>query len=531
MRIERVIIRNYRALQDIDIKLNREMNIIVGNNECGKSTFLEAIQLAMTGQLYGRNAVHELHPFLFNTSAVAAHFGNLIAGKQEEPPAILIELYLEDHSALANWKGRNNSQGTDCPGIKFEVRLNEDYRDLYYEYMKNPNEVRTLPVDYFKVEWLGFNGEYLSARKKPLRTTTVDASVMRNHAAGAGRFVLDVAEDSLTEVDRVRLSLAYRGIRDQFLGDVRVKQINDALAKKKGSISEKQISISLDATARAQWEGAVLPHLNDIPITLVGKGEQNNLKIRLAIDAASQINVILLEEPENHLSHGNLGKLIEAIKATANGRQVIVTSHSSYVVNKLGIDSTLLFSNMKFLRLNALSSGTVDFFMKLPGHDTLRLLLADKSILVEGPSDELVLQKAFVDKHQKLPLSAGVEVISVRALAFKRFLEIGQKLALKVVVVTDNDGNPSAVAAKYEAFRDAPTLKVFYSSDASLPTLEPQLLSVNGRAVLNKVLGKAFGTDAELLAYMKANKTETALCIFETKENVRYPAFIEDAVA
>lgn len=531
MRIDRVIIKNYRALPDVDVKLNREMNIIVGNNESGKSTFLEAIQLAMTGQLYGRNAAHELHPFLFNAPVVAVYLANLIAGKPEEPPVILIELYLEDDPALATWKGKNNSQGADCPGIKFEVRLNESYRDLYHEYIKNPQEVRALPVDYFKVEWLGFNGEYLSPRNRPLRTTTVDASVMRNHSAGAGRFVLDIAEDSLTESDRVRLSLAYRGIRDQFLGDPRVKVINEALAKKKGAISDKQISISLDATARSQWESAVLPHLNDIPITLVGKGEQNNLKIRLAIDAASQMNVILVEEPENHLSHGNLGKLIEAIKTSANGRQVIVTSHSSYVVNKLGIDSTLLFTGSKFLRLSALSPDTVDFFMKLPGHDTLRMLLADKSILVEGPSDELVVQKAYFDKHQMLPLNAGVEIISVRALAFKRFLEIAQKLTLNVVVVTDNDGNLGAVAAKYDAFKGAATLKICYSTNAALPTLEPQLLDANGRDAINKMLGKAYGTDAELLAYMTANKTEAALGIFSTKEPVKYPAYIADAVA
>ena len=48
MHITRAIIKNYRCLQDSNIKLNEKLNILVGDNECGKSTFLQAIQLALT---------------------------------------------------------------------------------------------------------------------------------------------------------------------------------------------------------------------------------------------------------------------------------------------------------------------------------------------------------------------------------------------------------------------------------------------------------------------------------------------------
>jgi putative ATP-dependent endonuclease of OLD family len=136
MRIERVIIKNYRTLENVDVRLNPEMNIIVGNNESGKSTFLEAIHLALTGQLYGRNAANEFHPFLFNLRIVAEYLAKLGARKPTEPPSILIELYLEDDPKLAAWRGENNSTRRDCPGVALSVRLHEDYRDLYYEYVR-----------------------------------------------------------------------------------------------------------------------------------------------------------------------------------------------------------------------------------------------------------------------------------------------------------------------------------------------------------------------------------------------------------
>jgi predicted ATP-dependent endonuclease of OLD family len=38
MFIQRVFIKNYRCLERADVTFNSKMNVIVGNNECGKST-------------------------------------------------------------------------------------------------------------------------------------------------------------------------------------------------------------------------------------------------------------------------------------------------------------------------------------------------------------------------------------------------------------------------------------------------------------------------------------------------------------
>src|SRR3546814_4634276 len=90
--------------------------------------------------------------------------------------------------------------------------------------------------------------------------------------------------------------------------------------------------------------------------------------------------------------------------------------------------------------------------MKLPGHDTLRMVLSTRSILVEGPSDELIVQKAYIQKNGKMPLEDGVEVISVNSLAFKRFLDIAKLLKTQVHIITDNDGDITTVAKKYKDY-------------------------------------------------------------------------------
>ena len=52
MAIDRIKICNFKSYKGIfELKLNKGLNILVGNNETGKSTILEAIHLALTGKI------------------------------------------------------------------------------------------------------------------------------------------------------------------------------------------------------------------------------------------------------------------------------------------------------------------------------------------------------------------------------------------------------------------------------------------------------------------------------------------------
>ena len=124
--------------------------------------------------------------------------------------------------------------------------------------------------------------------------------------------------------------------------------------------------------------------------------------------------MILLEEPENHLSHVNLNRLVKHISNEYNEKQILITTHSSFVANKLGLDKIIMLKNNKYVRFRDLKSETYDFFKKNAGYDTLRLILSKKTILCEGDSDELIIQKAYMQLNDgRLPIEDGIEVISV----------------------------------------------------------------------------------------------------------------------
>ena len=62
-------------------------------------------------------------------------------------------------------------------------------------------------------------------------------------------------------------------------------------------------------------------------------------------------------------------------------------------------------------------------------------------------------------------------------------------------------------------------------------TLEPKLLKANDRATLNTILGTSAETDDELRIKMRANKTESALAIFNSTTKITYPDYIQEAIA
>jgi putative ATP-dependent endonuclease of OLD family len=335
-------------------------------------------------------------------------------------------------------------------------------------------------------------------------------------------------------------------MKDDFMDCQVVKDVNDKINK--DPISEKNIELSVDVSTKSAWETSLVTCLDKIPFHFVGRGEQCLIKTKLALNhkKTTEANIILLEEPENHLSHSKLNVLINYIKGNNEGKQIIISTHSSFVANKLGLGSLILLNvdeisgERKVFRIKDLNIDTQKYFEKLPGFDTLRLILCKKAILVEGDCDELVVQKAYSTKNAgKLPIENGVDVISVRGLSFKRFLEIAKKINQPTVVITDNDGNfTNRVTEKYKEYEDCATIKIFADTDNTLTTLEPQIVNANKAQldILRRVLEISesdYPDEDSIKEYMtkKINKTDCALKIFDTTEDIKFPQYILDAIS
>jgi len=341
----------------------------------------------------------------------------------------------------------------------------------------------------------------------------------------------------LEDSDKAAISQEYRKMKEMFGEAEAVKAINKKI-KSKSKISDKALSISVDLATHNSWQTTLMTYLDEIPFHQAGKGEQCIIKTNLALGhkKSQEANLILLEEPENHLSHTRLNQLLRNIEDECEDKQVIVSTHSSFVANKLGIEHLIFLNNQRSSSFKDLPEDTFGFFKKLPGYQTLRLLLCRKAVLVEGPSDELIFQKAYMEANDgRLPIEDGVDVISV-GLSFKRFFEIAKTVDQPVAVVTDNDGDyTNNITEKYKDFDDIGCVSIFADDRNELRTLEPQLVDSNkdnlsALCVTIKIDNSSYDTEDKIAKYMTAHKTEWALHVFESNMDLAFPQYITNAV-
>lgn len=545
MYITKIHIENFKSLRNFDLYLNNGINILVGDNEAGKSTIIEALHLCLTGYLDGRYFKNELTQYIFNIDAVSEYLENLENKKNgiPIPPEILIEVYLDGDGSIL-YEGTWSSSGkTPQKGFCLKISFNERYKKEYEELIVLEG-VKTLPIEYYDIQWYTFAlDETITPRFLPIKSALIDSS---NHKlqSGSDVYISRIIKEFLESNEIVEVSQAHRKMRETFMEDEAIKKINRKI-EVAANISDKKVALSVELSSKNAWENSLITYLDNIPFHFIGKGEQCLVKTKLALSHKKAIaaNIILLEEPENHLSHTKLNQLIDYININTS-KQMIISTHNSFVANKLGLENLIFLNNQRTLTLKELPTGTQYFFKKLAGYDTLRLILCKKAILVEGDSDELVLQKAYLNKYRKLPIHDGIDVISV-GTSFLRFLEVAAKLNKPTTVVTDNDGNIESLEKKYKDFLTADFnsfIKICYDktidkgilSINNVPfnynTLEPKLLKVNSIGLLNKVFGTNYNDENSMHIHMKANKTECALKIFESTEDIIYPKYILDAI-
>ncbi len=543
MIINKVNIENYKCFKAFSIELDKGINILVGDNESGKSTILEAIHLALTGLLNGRYLRNELTQYLFNNEVVSDYVKNLKNGVPNIPPHILIEVFMNGDN-LAIFEGDGNSQKAKECGISLKIVFNEDYKSEYEQLVKNGN-IETIPIEYYEAVWESFARHQVTPRTIPIKSALIDSSSYR-YQNGSDVYISRIIRENLESKEIIDISQAYRRMKEAFMSEGAIKAIN-ARIKSAAKISEKDVRLSVDFSSRNAWETSLITYLDDIPFHHIGKGEQCIVKTQLALGhkKAKEANLILLEEPENHLSHSKLNQLIHKIKTNCEDKQILVSTHSSFVANKLGLASLILLNDGDTVRLKELSPETKSFFERLSGYDTLRLILCKKAILVEGDSDELVVQKAYMTQHKnRLPIEDRIDVISV-GTSFLRFLEIAEKLNKTVAIVTDNDGDVAALKKKYENYLGGeakPNITICFDETEdcgdleisgkkfNYNTLEPKLLKANGLKAIARILGTSYTEVDDLHKYMKSNKTECALKVFDTKEKVIFPQYILDAI-
>lgn len=512
--IERVILKNFKRFSSFDVNLKPGTNIFVGDNEAGKSTLLNAIDLVLTGNRRQVEAAGLEN--LFNRQAISSFLNG--DRKVNELPELYVELYLADFG-IPELQGKNNSLKRNCDGLRLRCVPNDEYQKILTDILNGDEKI--FPFEYYKIDFQTFQGDAYTNYKRYVNHILIDHSGLSAESASRGH-VRDLYQYRIDAKDNAKHHYAYRTNRAAY----------SASSLQSITSGDEDFKFQLRTTNSQDFERDLTISFNGIPIENRGKGHQSIIKTQFALQkkqkTSRELHLLMLEEPENHLSHSSLAGLVSSLQAESN-RQMIIATHNSLVASRLDLRNIIMLSTTSAepASLTNLGETTARFFIKAPDHNLLELVLSKKVILVEGDAEYMLVDKMYGDLYSRSTKDDGIHIISVDGTSFKRYMEVAKLLKTKVAVITDNDRSYQANCVNRYEDHISEHLAVFSSKNDEQYTFEVCVYQANP-TLCDSLFGSRVRTNT-ILDFMLNNKTEVALQLMANENKVAPPEYIKDA--
>lgn len=284
-------------------------------------------------------------------------------------------------------------------------------------------------------------------------------------------------------------------------------------------------------------ESVLSVYEDSIPLENKGSGMESLIKTQIALNREDGLDTILIEEPENHLCFTNLKQMLQQILDHEDNSQIILTTHSNMIASRLNLGNVIWIAENQYLSLKDVDPQTSAFFVKADDNEFLQLLLSKKVILVEGATEYLLLPKFYEMKTGRTVENDEISIISCNGISYKRYLEIAERTAKKIAVITDNDHEQTKIDEAIVFNQENEKQHVFMGTTLNDWTWEACIYNCNKEKLDDMIQvregaqylfhGKDYG---QVLGKMLSNKVETAYQMLISEEEFTIPVYVEEAI-
>lgn len=508
-----------KKFKHFTIEFNEKLNIIIGENESGKSTIIEALSIIINQQY--KNSDKYIIKELLNKENVNNFYSNPCI---ENLPKIIIEIEFNispDKENAFSFYGMVNMSEKEKYGIQFRCEFDQqNFGDSLIGKIREG----IIPYEYYQMAWNTFQGESYNSLKRPISYLSIDNSSLDSNNT-FNYYNKSLFNNKFLEDQKMEIRNDFRNNLDKIFFQLNLDKLNE---NQKFGINNKKIL----------FENIITILDDDIPLENKGKGIENLVKTQIALDKEkSKLDVISIEEPENHLSHTNLRKMIKEIQNSKEKSQLIITTHNNLIVNGLNLENIQWISENKTINLKSIDPKISDFFQKVDNNNLLQFILASKVILVEGATEYLLLPKIYKEHIGRSHIDDKIDIISCNGVTYKNYLEIANSMNKKVAVITDNDGNSKNIEYMNKINSTTGNIQIFMDKNIDNWTWEVCIYNLNKTIIKNLIdveeKAKYIFHKIEYeqhLGKMLNNKAETAYLILNSKEAISYPDYVKDAI-
>jgi putative ATP-dependent endonuclease of OLD family len=451
--LAQLTISNFRKLQKAKLRFQPGLNILVGANNVGKTTVVDALRALLAGhdESYPRFDINDVH---------RPHDGTSAGDHQAREEHDNIETLPKSITFHYVFRGLDEDDEADfLPALKIdtagkaEVHITVRYTEadqigrLRVKRWCGDHEDVVLTMDMME----NLRGVYLpplrdaSQSLKPGRASQL-ARLFQLLSDDAGRNEINETLKKLDEELKKHqpITTTYTAIKsrhDDMLGSQLAQLLELELSGSDFQRLASRLSLMVDAFDIEQ-NGLGFNNLIFMAVVLS----------ELAKNPESSYRGLIIEEPEAHLHpqlQAILLRYLETIETTDGEKpvQLFVTSHSPNFASIADIDSLACLVDTGdtvetfFPRDITFEKGKREKLERYLDVTRAEIFFARRVIFVEGAA-ELMLVSVLAEKAGCKLREHGVSLISVEGLNFDSFLPLFGKKALKIPVSIITDADP-----------------------------------------------------------------------------------------
>lgn len=576
MHITTLKIKNFRAIENLELNLNKGLNVLIGENNSGKTSVIDLLRLVFDkgnypNEIYWKetdfrviNSSNEFKPIEFDIK---------FKPDDEKESFCFSELHVVEYD--------ENGNKVDFLEIHGKISLIKTRGEtkIKKEYWGGKDKENRIPWEI----WNELNYTYLS----PLRDVTRDLKPNNNNLLS--KLFLNISELKEDEDYKEKMSEL---IKKNFNNEKWEELLEEG--KEKITTHLEQLNFIDDyqdiniAFSSFEFEDIVKKLILQLPVDFNMPTEekeiffnlnQNGLGYNNLIYTSTifgdiiqrkevfedNYNLLLIEEPEAHLHpqlENTFFKYLQRLEET-NEFQIIVSSHSPTITAKTKLDNIIVMNTINNnifatpLKDTLLEDEDRIFLKKFLDVTKSQLFFAKGVILVEGISEALLLpvfarlmgDEYDLDKH-------GIEVIET-GISFQRYSGLfnsddsSRRLNFRCSVITDDDRDKDLSDTRlknlknlsknnFQVFIGQQTLEwELFNSNLDSNIIPTVFDSVHSR-IRNNLSKKGKKFDPTILAEkLSANKTKSEFAFNlakylennpEEAKEFNIPNYIKDAI-